>query len=50
VRGRRVDVGDPASVEATLDGVGVVMSCIDQPELLSSLLPKRPTGRTSHKK
>jgi saccharopine dehydrogenase-like NADP-dependent oxidoreductase len=32
VRGRRVDVGDPASVEAALGGVGVVMSCIDQPE------------------
>jgi saccharopine dehydrogenase-like NADP-dependent oxidoreductase len=28
VRGRRVDVGDPDSVEAALDGVGVVMSCI----------------------
>jgi saccharopine dehydrogenase (NAD+, L-lysine-forming) len=32
VRGRRVDVGEPGSVEAALDGVGVVMSCIDQPE------------------
>ncbi len=32
VRGRRIDVGDPDSVEAALDGVGVVMSCIDQPE------------------
>jgi saccharopine dehydrogenase-like NADP-dependent oxidoreductase len=32
VRGRRVDVSDPASVEAVLDGVSVVMSCIDQPE------------------
>jgi saccharopine dehydrogenase (NAD+, L-lysine-forming) len=32
VRGRRVDVGDPGSVEAALGGVGVVMSCIDQPE------------------
>jgi saccharopine dehydrogenase (NAD+, L-lysine forming) len=32
VRGRRIDVGDPTSVEAVLDGVGVVMSCIDQPE------------------
>src|SRR5215213_8877431 len=32
VRGRMIDVGDPASVEAALDGVGVVMSCIDQPE------------------
>jgi saccharopine dehydrogenase (NAD+, L-lysine forming) len=31
-RGRRVDVGNPDSVEAALDGVGVVMSCIDQPE------------------
>src|ERR687897_2743353 len=32
VRGRRVDVGDPLSVEAALEGVGVVLSCIDQPE------------------
>jgi saccharopine dehydrogenase-like NADP-dependent oxidoreductase len=32
VRGRRIDVGDPASVEAALEGVGVVMNCIDQPE------------------
>jgi saccharopine dehydrogenase (NAD+, L-lysine forming) len=32
VRGSRVDVGDPRSVEATLDGVGVVVSCIDQPD------------------
>src|SRR5215207_5327645 len=32
VRGRRVDVGEPLSVEAALEGVGVVMSCIDQPE------------------
>jgi saccharopine dehydrogenase (NAD+, L-lysine forming) len=32
VRGRTIDVGDPASVEAALDGVGIVMSCIDQPE------------------
>ncbi len=32
MRGRRVDVGDPDSVEAVLDGVGLVMSCIDQPE------------------
>jgi saccharopine dehydrogenase (NAD+, L-lysine-forming) len=32
VRGRRIDVDDPDSVEAALDGVGVVMSCIDQPE------------------
>src|SRR4051794_19075427 len=32
MRGRRLDVGDPASVETALDGVGVVMSCIDQPE------------------
>jgi saccharopine dehydrogenase (NAD+, L-lysine-forming) len=32
VRGRRVDVRDPGSVEAALDGVGLVMSCIDQPE------------------
>src|SRR5215208_800523 len=32
-RARRIDVGDRASVEAALDGVGVVMNCIDQPEL-----------------
>jgi saccharopine dehydrogenase (NAD+, L-lysine-forming) len=32
VRGRRVDVGDPGSVEAALDGVDLVVSCIDQPE------------------
>ena len=31
-RGRRVDVGDPDSVEAALGGVGVVVSCIAQPE------------------
>ncbi len=32
VRARRVDVDDPASIEATLEGVGVVVSCIDQRE------------------
>src|SRR5215217_9373717 len=32
VRGRRIDVGDPTSIETALEGVGVVMSCIDQPE------------------
>src|SRR5215208_6112960 len=31
-RARRIDVGDRASVEAALEGVGVVMNCIDQPE------------------
>jgi saccharopine dehydrogenase-like NADP-dependent oxidoreductase len=31
-RGRQIDVRDPDSVEAALSGVGVVMSCIDQPE------------------
>ncbi|HEX5849089.1 MAG TPA: saccharopine dehydrogenase NADP-binding domain-containing protein [Rubrobacter sp.] len=31
-RARRVDVGDPDSVEAALGGVGLVVSCIDQPE------------------
>src|SRR5215213_8749879 len=31
-RGRMIDVGDRASVEAALEGVGVVMNCIDQPE------------------
>jgi saccharopine dehydrogenase (NAD+, L-lysine forming) len=36
VRGRRIDVGEPESVEAALGGGGVVMSCIDQtdPHLL----------------
>jgi saccharopine dehydrogenase (NAD+, L-lysine forming) len=32
VRRRRVDVGEPLSVEASLEGVGVVLSCIDQAE------------------
>src|SRR5919107_3772205 len=32
VRGRNTDVGDRASVDASLEGVGVVMNCIDQPE------------------
>ena len=32
VRARRVDVGDPDSVEVALEGVGLVVSCIDQPE------------------
>jgi saccharopine dehydrogenase (NAD+, L-lysine-forming) len=32
VRGRRVDVGDLGSAEAALESVGLVMSCIDQPE------------------
>lgn len=32
VRGRRIDVGNPASVEAALGGVGVLVSCVDQPE------------------
>ena len=32
VRGRRVDVGDLGSVEAAVDSVCLVMSCIDQPE------------------
>src|SRR5215208_4557708 len=41
VRGRRVDVGEPDSVEAALDGVDVVMSCIDQPE--PHLITRRPT-------
>jgi len=48
VRGRRVDVDDPDSVEAALGGVGVVMSCIDQPEphLLRAAIGRWPT-RTS---
>jgi saccharopine dehydrogenase-like NADP-dependent oxidoreductase len=29
---RRIDVHDPSSFAAALDGVGVVVSCIDQPE------------------
>ena len=32
MRGRRVDVGEPLSIEAALEGVGVVLSCIDQAE------------------
>ncbi len=32
VRARRVDVDDPASIKAALEGVGVVVSCIDQRE------------------
>src|SRR5215211_4594052 len=32
VRGRRLDVTDPQSIETALSGVGVVMSCIDQPD------------------
>lgn len=32
VRARRADVDDPASIEAALEGVGVVVSCIDQRE------------------
>jgi saccharopine dehydrogenase-like NADP-dependent oxidoreductase len=32
VRGRRIDVDDPASIEAALDGVSLVVSCIDQTE------------------
>ena len=32
VHARRADVDDPASIEAALDSVGVVVSCIDQRE------------------
>ena len=32
VRGRQIDVDDPASIEAALDGVSLVVSCIDQRE------------------
>jgi saccharopine dehydrogenase (NAD+, L-lysine forming) len=32
VRGRAVDVAVPSSIEAALDDVGVVVSCIDQPD------------------
>jgi saccharopine dehydrogenase (NAD+, L-lysine-forming) len=31
-RGRQIDIDDPASIEATLDGVSLVVSCIDQRE------------------
>jgi saccharopine dehydrogenase-like NADP-dependent oxidoreductase len=31
VRGRRIDVAEAASVKAALEGVAVVISCIDQP-------------------
>ena len=30
-RGRRIDITDPSSIASALDGVGVVISCIDQP-------------------
>jgi saccharopine dehydrogenase (NAD+, L-lysine forming) len=32
VRGRLIDVDDPASIDAALKGVGLVVSCIDQRE------------------
>ena len=43
VRGRRLDVDEPTSVEAALGGVGLVMSCIDQPEpyLLHAAIARR---------
>lgn len=60
VRGRRVDVGDLGSLEAALDDVGLVLSCIDQPEphllraaiarglaytdIAPHLMTRRPTG------
>ncbi len=31
VRGRRIDIAVPSSIEAALEGVAVVISCIDQP-------------------
>jgi saccharopine dehydrogenase (NAD+, L-lysine forming) len=31
VRGRSIDITVPSSIAASLDGVGVVISCIDQP-------------------
>src|SRR5215217_3723382 len=49
-RGRRIDVGDPVSVEAALDGVGIVMSCIDQAEphlLRAAIRPGLHEHRTS---
>jgi saccharopine dehydrogenase-like NADP-dependent oxidoreductase len=30
VRGQRIDVDDPSSIEAVLDDVGVIVSCVDQ--------------------
>ncbi len=40
VRARQADVDAPASIEAALEGVGVVVSCIDQsgPHLLSAAI------------
>ena len=32
VRGRRIDVADPSSFTDALDGIAVVVSCIDQPD------------------
>jgi saccharopine dehydrogenase (NAD+, L-lysine forming) len=31
VRGRRIDIADPSSIAAALEGAVVVISCIDQP-------------------
>ena len=31
VRGRRIDIAEPSSIAAALEGVAVVISCIDQP-------------------
>ncbi|MEU5260115.1 saccharopine dehydrogenase NADP-binding domain-containing protein [Amycolatopsis sp. NPDC021455] len=32
VRGRRIDVTEPSSIDAALEGVSVAVNCIDQPE------------------
>ena len=42
-RARRIDVGDRASVEAALEGVGVVMNCIEK--TMSRML-MRNSGRS----
>jgi saccharopine dehydrogenase (NAD+, L-lysine forming) len=47
VRGRALDVSAPASIAAALDGVGLVMSCIDQPgRLLLHAAIERGLGYT----
>jgi saccharopine dehydrogenase-like NADP-dependent oxidoreductase len=51
-RGRVIDVEDPASIEAALEGVAVAVNCIDQPRrlLLSAVLERgsRYTDITPH--
>jgi saccharopine dehydrogenase (NAD+, L-lysine-forming) len=64
MRGRQVDVDDPVSIEAALDGVGLVVSCIDQREphvlraalahglaytdITPHLMQRRPTEAMKH--